>query len=206
MNIYDFDGTIYDGDSSIDFFLFCAKRKPIIFLLVPRIFAAFAIRLVRKANTETVKSTFFSFVRMIPDIDLFVSEFWKTHSKKIMGWYLAQKKSDDVIISASPEFLLEKIGDELGVRVIASRVCKKSGALLGKNCKGKEKVRRFREEFGTDCTIENFYFDSMSDIPFASIAQNAWLCKRGKMKAWDDKKRENCSQSFFKFIKSKNIS
>ena len=28
MNVYDFDGTIYDGDSSIDFYLFCIKRKP----------------------------------------------------------------------------------------------------------------------------------------------------------------------------------
>ena len=146
----------------------------------------FALRFVRKPNTETVKSAFFSFVRMIPDIDLFVSEFWKTYSKKIMGWYLAQKKSDDVVISASPEFLLEKIGGELGVRVIASRVCKKSGVLIGNNCKGKEKVRRFSEEFGADCTIENFYSDSKSDFPLASIAQNAWLCKRGKMKAWEN--------------------
>lgn len=206
MNVYDFDGTIYKGDSSIDFFLFCAKRKPKIFLLVPRIVAAFTFRLVRKADTETVKSAFFSFVRLIPDIDAFVSEFWKTHSKKIMDWYLAQKKSDDVIVSASPEFLLKRIGGELGVRVIASRVCKKSGALLGKNCKAEEKVKRFREEFGTDCLIENFYSDSKSDFPLAQLAQNARLCKRGKMKAWDDKKRENGSQSFFKFIKSKNIS
>lgn len=184
MNVYDFDGTIYNGDSSVDFFLFCAKRKPIIFLLVPRIIATFALRFVRKANTETVKSAFFSFVRMIPDIDLFVSEFWKTHSKKIMGWYLAQKKSDDVIISASPEFLLEKIGDELEVRVIASRVCKKSGVMSGKNCRGEEKVIRFCKEFGTDCTIENFYSDSKSDFPLARLAQNAWLCKRGKIIPW----------------------
>ncbi|MDE6719959.1 MAG: hypothetical protein K2J68_08920 [Treponemataceae bacterium] len=63
--------------------------------------------------------------------------------------------------------------------VIASRVCKKSGALLVKNCKGKEKVRRFREEFGTNCTIENFYSDSESDLPLARLAQNAWLCKSG---------------------------
>ena len=184
MNVYDFDGTIYNGDSSVDFFLFCAKRKLIIFLLVPRIMAAFALLLVRKVDTETVKNAFFSFVRMTPDIDAFVSEFWKAHSKKIMNWYLAQKKSDDVIISASPEFLLEKISDELGVRVIASRVCKKSGALLGKNCRGEEKVRRLHEEFGTDCTIENFYSDSKSDFPLARLAQNAWLCKRGKIIPW----------------------
>lgn len=206
MNVYDFDGTIYKGDSSIDFFLFYARRNPKIFFIVPNTMAAFALHLVRKANTEMIKSTFFSFVRLIPDIDALVSEFWKTHSKKIMGWYLAQKKSDDVIVSASPEFLLKRIGGELGVRVIASRLCKKSGALLGKNCKAEEKVKRFREEFGADCPIENFYSDSKSDFPLARLAQNAWLCKRGKMKAWDDKKRENGSQSFFKFIKSKNIS
>ena len=70
------------------------------------------------------------------------------------------------------------------MRVIASRVCKKSGSLLGKNCKGKEKVVRFREEFGTVCTIENFYSDSKSDLPLARLAQNAWLCKRGKITPW----------------------
>ena len=26
-NIYDFDKTIYDGDSTVDFFLFCLKRE-----------------------------------------------------------------------------------------------------------------------------------------------------------------------------------
>ena len=26
MNVFDFDGTIYDGDSSIDFWLFCLKN------------------------------------------------------------------------------------------------------------------------------------------------------------------------------------
>lgn len=31
-NIYDFDKTIYDGDSTVDFFLFCLKREPILIL------------------------------------------------------------------------------------------------------------------------------------------------------------------------------
>lgn len=184
MNLYDFDGTVYDGDSSIDFFLFCARRKPRIFLLVPRIMAAFVLRLFRKADTETVKSVFFRFVRHVPDVDAFVSEFWKTHSRKVMGWYLAQKKSDDVIVSASPEFLLKGIGGELGVRVIASRVCRKSGALLGKNCKAEEKRRRFLEVFGTECVVDNFYSDSLSDAPLAQIARNAWLYQHGSITAW----------------------
>ena len=36
MNVYDFDGTIYDGDSTVDFFLFVLKKKPSLLLNVPR--------------------------------------------------------------------------------------------------------------------------------------------------------------------------
>lgn len=35
MNVYDFDNTIYDGDSSIDFYIFCLKRHPSILALFP---------------------------------------------------------------------------------------------------------------------------------------------------------------------------
>ena len=36
MNIYDFDKTIYDGDSSIDFLLFEIKRNKKVFLTLPK--------------------------------------------------------------------------------------------------------------------------------------------------------------------------
>ena len=28
MNVYDFDKTIYDGDSTVDFYFFCLKQTP----------------------------------------------------------------------------------------------------------------------------------------------------------------------------------
>ena len=28
MNVYDFDGTIYDGDSTFDFYKYCMKKHP----------------------------------------------------------------------------------------------------------------------------------------------------------------------------------
>ena len=28
MNVYDFDGTIYNGDSTIDFYIYALKSKP----------------------------------------------------------------------------------------------------------------------------------------------------------------------------------
>ena len=36
MNVYDFDGTIYDGDSTIDFFFYSLKKKPSLICYLPK--------------------------------------------------------------------------------------------------------------------------------------------------------------------------
>ena len=52
----------------------------------------------------------------------------------------------DLIISASPEFLLKPICGILGIKhLIASKVSPVDGKYTGKNCHGKEKVRRFKQ-------------------------------------------------------------
>ena len=28
MNVYDFDGTVYAGDSTVDFYFFCLRKQP----------------------------------------------------------------------------------------------------------------------------------------------------------------------------------
>lgn len=41
MNVYDFDKTIYYGDSTADFYLFCLKRHKKILTLAPSLLGAF---------------------------------------------------------------------------------------------------------------------------------------------------------------------
>lgn len=41
MNVYDFDKTIYDGDSTADFYMFSLKRHKMILTLLPSLAAAF---------------------------------------------------------------------------------------------------------------------------------------------------------------------
>ena len=40
IDVYDFDGTIYDGDSTADFVLFCLRRHPGMILGAPRLAVA----------------------------------------------------------------------------------------------------------------------------------------------------------------------
>ena len=53
----------------------------------------------------------FSFLRRLPDVDRAVEDFWDRNEKGVGAWYLAQKRSDDLILSASPRFLLQPLCD-----------------------------------------------------------------------------------------------
>ncbi len=185
MNAYDFDKTIYDGDSTADFYLFSLKRHKKILLLAPSLLAAVLRFYVLKRGSKTdFKQVMYRFLRYC-DVKKDIPDFWRTHKQKMKRFYLAQKKKDDVIISASPEFLLQPICRELGIsNLIASRVNEKSGKYDGVNCHGEEKVRRFSERFGR-VRIDAFYSDSHSDTPMAKIAEKAYLVKGEEINNWD---------------------
>lgn len=184
MNAYDFDKTIYDGDSTAEFYVFCLKKHKSIFLLLPSLFSAFCKYYIFKRGTKTeFKEKMYRFLTKC-DVEKDVTEFWNKNICKIKAFYLNQKESDDLIISASPEFLLLPVCQKLGIEnLIASRVDSKSGKYNGLNCHGKEKVRRFYEAF-KDKQIDRFYSDSQSDLPMAKIAKSAFLVKGNKISDW----------------------
>ena len=188
MNVYDFDGTIYNGDSTIDLYLFMVKRHPGIIRYFPSSCISAVKRKLGRCTTTQWKETFFRFLTSVPDMEGELRLFWKKNLSKIMDWYKAQKQETDVIISASPEFLLEIPIRELGLKcLIASKVNIKTGKFSGENCKGKEKVKRFREVFPQG-TVDSFYSDSQSDLPMAELAEKAFLCRKGRLTEWDVRK------------------
>lgn len=185
-NIYDFDKTIYKRDSSLDFYLFCLKRQPKILTEIPVLFIWSALFLFRFCSKTEFKEKFYRFLRHLDSIDDMVTEFWKLNRDKIAGFYLEGHKENDAVISASPEFLLQPICEELKIaKLIASRVDKNTGLYQGENCWGEEKLRRFRAEMG-DASIERFYSDSLSDAPLARIAENAYLVRKKDIIPWPD--------------------
>ena len=177
INVYDFDGTIYNGDSSIDFYLYCLKRNPSIVLLLPiQVFGILMCKLKLK-NKEYAKEKFFCFLKKIKNIDNYVNDFWKKNDCKIKKWYLDQKDKTDVIISASPEFLLKPLKKRLGIdRVIASKVNKKTGVFESKNCYGEEKISRYEADMKKKNNIKCFFSDSIrADRPMMEYSMNSYL-------------------------------
>lgn len=176
MKAYDFDKTIYDGDSSVDFYLFEIKRHPgLVASAFPTAFHAVRFKLGRLSTKEFKQGVF---GRFLPKIDLEeeLAAFWATHAGKIKGWYLQQKEEEDVIVSASPAFLLEPICKRLGVRLIATDMDPATGAINGPNMHDVAKVDAFTAQY-PDVIPEAFYSDSASDVPMMKLASKAFLVK-----------------------------
>lgn len=184
MNVFDFDGTIYHGDSSKDFFFYCLKNYPKTrSKIFPVIWygAGFGLRIVKKKN---FKQKLFSIVSKIDDLEKAVESFWDENQKKIHKWYLEMKQPTDVIISASPEFLIGPIAARLGAEcMMATKVDSKTGLFDGENCHGEEKVLRFYEKY-PDGEIDEFYSDMYCDTPLARLAKKAYIVKGEKLSDW----------------------
>lgn len=180
MNVYDFDKTIYDGDSTLDFYIYCLKRYPAVILCIPvQLFYAFKYK-TGKINKTQFKEHFYIFLRKLDNTEDIICRFWEKNERKIKSWYLNRKKEDDVIISASPYFLLNEICKRIGIKhLIASNVDLKTGKYTGLNCYGEEKVRRFKKEVCGD--IDNFYTDSKSDLPLMLLAKKSFFVKGNKI-------------------------
>lgn len=183
MNVYDFDGTIYDGDSTVDFYVFALKKKPFLISYVPKQAWGFLLYLLKKINKVRLKEYFLSFLSSI-NTEKLTEEFWNQNQYKIFDWYLGQQREDDIIISASPAFLLQPICGRLNIHhLIASEVDPETGIFFGENCRGQEKVKRLALEYGVS-HIDSFYSDSRSDFPLAKIAEKAYLVKKGIISEW----------------------
>ena len=185
MNVYDFDKTIYDGDSTANFYIFSLKRHKKILLLAPSLIGAFLKFYVFKIGTKTqFKEKMYKFLKYC-DIQKDINDFWNINIDKIKPFYKNQQQKDDVIISASPEFLLAPICKTLKINyLMASVVDEHTGKYSGINCHGEEKVRRYREMFG-DTKIHEFYSDSYIDTPLANISEKAFIVKGNRLLDWD---------------------
>lgn len=184
MNIYDFDKTLYGADSTMDFILFSLKKHPTLLRYLPVQGLAFLKHYVLKVTDKTaMKEQFYRIFRGY-DPEALLEEFWDTHQHKVFDWYALQQEETDIVISASPEFLLKPICARLGIQyLIASRVDPKTGKYTGLNCHGPEKVVRLKDELGyTHC--DKFFSDSYSDQPLADIADEAYLIVKGEITPW----------------------
>lgn len=181
--VYDFDGTIYDGDSTFDFLKFLINKKKSILFHLPKMclyFIKYKLKLIKK---ETMKECFFEIFTKFKNIDELVNEFWNKNEFKLKHFFTKKKSHKyDIIASASPYFLLAPIANKYKVECLfASPVDMHTGKYNGKNCHGVEKVRLINKKY-KDSIIEEMYSDdAIADKPLLDLANKSYIVKKNKI-------------------------
>lgn len=181
MNIYDFDNTIYKGDTNKDILLYSFKKHP--FKVIKALKKTKKLERDYKRGLitfERVKEAMLSFLFEIDDLDGYIEKFVSSHMKNIKPWYLSRKSDYDIVISASYELWIIPFCKKLGIRYVLATKTDKEGHIIGKNCKGEEKVRRLASTI-PNAQIVTSYSDSESDLPILNLAKTAYVVEGNKL-------------------------
>lgn len=174
MNVYDFDKTIFVGDTEDRFFDFMFKQKG--FRHFKPIWHFYntlnKLGLMRKTRSRELQ---YGFLKKVDDIDAQIKAYWEEMEQYMMPWYDTVKRPDDVIASGTPRFILEPIVKKLGIGgLVATEMDVKTGKIDGDFAVGEYKVVNFKNQYGLDC-IDDFYSDAWSDHFLAEYAKHAYI-------------------------------
>lgn len=187
MRALDFDNTIYDGESPLDFYLFSIRYNPrVLRFIAPVIFHLVRYRRSRSSRADierAIRRYIHAYLTSFDDIPAMVSAFWDTHMHKIRPWY--EPRPDDVIMTASFNYTMEEVMRRLGVtRCICSTVDYDTLELIHLNF-GDNKVKAFKETYGEDAVPDEFYTDNLVDLPMLRYARKGFLVRGNDVRPFD---------------------
>ena len=121
--VYDFDKTLYDGETGVNFSVFYLKKYPVRSILFMMGYSKDLIfYLLKIIDLRALKERYFEFLERHSkeEVEELVARFWKTKRHKIYSWTREEleknKKECEMVIvsSASPLFLIENFLLSLG--------------------------------------------------------------------------------------------
>lgn len=182
MKAFDFDNTIYRGESSIDLAVYMIRNNKKIILYLPMIFTnlvKYKLCMIGRKEMEIILNDFCQAVMgdrdEVPEI---IDRFWRTHAHKLNRGILKRISPEDIIITAGPDVLINGIRDRLNTdHIISSEVDLDGRRFTYLNFKD-NKLKRYRELYG-DRPIDVFYTDSYNDRALMEISDRVFLVKNG---------------------------
>ena len=214
LSVYDFDKTIYNGETLNDFYRFYLAKKPWKIYTVFFQLWYFLLYVLKIISLEKLKEKFLRFLNgeSISDIKDLTGKFWKKRENKINPWVkdevLKNKKETEILvaISASPTFIIADKLKSMGFDVVIGTDFVFEGEIFHshittKNCKNIEKVRRmdkWAENSNIEYRIVNFYSDSIADKPLFDLADNKYWVKKGLLEKGMPQKKTFIDRLFWK--------
>ena len=177
VNVYDFDKTIYINDSAVDFVKYTLKKRP--FLIIGTLIKSIPtciLFLFKIRSLKQLKESLMSFILKINNLKEYVEVYWNEKEKYIKKWYLNQKESADIIVSANFDFIIAPIAKRLGVEFIATKFNTKTAKVEGLQCRKENKIKMFYDKY-PNYKMNKTYSDSKTDIPLLEEGIEGYVVK-----------------------------
>lgn len=190
--VFDLNGTFYNKSSKEEFYKFILKKNPNRLKYVWEMsYYYLQLKLNRIKQTE-FKENFFNYLDGIPpaEVEQYSKEFWKEDFPKEFNEELIEtfnrfkeKKVPVICATGGFELYVKSLFDIYKIDgLIGTRVNYTGGTyeVIGKACKGDEKIKRLEELFeGRPFKIIEAYSDSKEEI--LDRAERAFLVNDGKI-------------------------
>ncbi len=185
MRVFDFDNTIYDGESIMDIFLYFFKKDTkTIIKIAPKFIRDFIRykfdKITVQEAMESYGKVFKDYCQKYDNINDEFERFWDLNQNKIKQFYFDIQDEEDIVVSGCPYCLLKIICDRLGIKhYIGSDIDPIKGE-INYICYKEHKLEVFRSVYG-DAIIDDFYTDSMADKPMMDISKNVFMVDGNKI-------------------------
>lgn len=184
MNVYDFDNTIYDGETLVDFILYYVRHDPRIWRYIPKLLVICFKDAFHLFTVEDAVDAYASFLEgyyvKLDNLEEDTKKFWDRNEKKIKPFYEKIRRDDDIIVSGTTDFILDEIMKRMGIKnYVGSSIDKKTGKFT-RLCFLDNKVKIFKELY-PDAHIDNFYTDSMNDKAMMDLADHVYFVKGNRI-------------------------
>lgn len=183
--LFDFDNTVANGDTIVRLLQYDIKKHPWHVILFLKMAFYYGLYLLHLSSFEKAKSALLFPIHYMDEQDM--EQFYHDH---VEIYYYSnvvaemQKKKDEgyivILCTASSEVYMKynqlPIDKLLGTRTRRINH-RETSEIIGKNCKGKEKINRIHEylsELNIEIDYENSYgySDSNDDIPMLSLVKH----------------------------------
>jgi len=180
VNVYDFDNTIYDGESGMDLFKYYIVRYPDLLKLAPKVLAGLVRYKRHKISLQEALDSYIpiieDFLLRLEDPEADLRDFWDRHEHKVKPVFLTLFQEDDLVISASPEIELREICGRLGIKNYLGTVIDEETRKLTHVNFRENKVKYFREKY-PDEQIDILFTDSYNDKWLMDISKSVVMIK-----------------------------
>ena len=183
VDMYDFDKTAIPFDSQLKYWGFCMLHNPWIILMLPLQFIWGVMVGCKIISVKTCKKVAFWFANLINN-KRNVEKFWDKYEKQIYDWFRPENRNGrkTVVISASPQFLIEEIARRMEIDYCIATTMSKRYTMIGEICRKEEKVVRLKKQL-PNIIVKDVYSDSIrSDRYIFNLGERCFLATKGELK------------------------